>query len=392
MGRVGKTILVLTMMSICVGSFGAGSATSKPPAVIDTFSTATRTRLDRIASEARNRYHIPGLVVFVSVPGEGMWEGAYGHADLKTGQPLSLEAHLPIGSVTKTFTATVILQLVQQGLLALSAPISRWVPQVQDADQITVRMLLNMTSGIYDEYQSGSQLLNELTAHPHRTITPEEVVRMAVAHGPVDPPGTPGYSSTNYVILGIIAQDITQKTIGTLITSQVLLPLHLDQTSYSTSSELPSPSALDYIVSDGSAVAVPLYDLSNLGAAGGMVSTVSDMAVWAQALGNGRLLSPSLEAKRLQFGTELGSFYPLPTPKGSGPLLPVRYGLGLFRLGGLIGHNGEVKGYVVDVVYSPSHHATIVVFANGDNPTAIPHETAADAITVSIADVVLENR
>jgi D-alanyl-D-alanine carboxypeptidase len=123
-----------------------------------------------------------------------------------------------------------------------------------------------------------------------------------------------------------------------------------------------------------------------------MVSTVSDMAVWAQALGNGRLLSPSLEAKRLQFGTELGSFYPLPTPKGSGPLLPVRYGLGLFRLGGLIGHNGEVKGYVVDVVYSPSHHATIVVFANGDNPTAIPHETAADAITVSIADVVLENR
>ncbi len=83
---------------------------------------------------------------------------------------------------------------------------------------------------------------------------------------------------------------------------EILQPLHLGQTSYSTSSELPSPSALGYIVSDGSAEAVPLYDLSNLGAAGGMVSTVSDMAVWAQAFGNGELLSPSLEAERLQFG------------------------------------------------------------------------------------------
>jgi D-alanyl-D-alanine carboxypeptidase len=382
------------MTSICVGSFDpqayAGSARSKPSAAIDTFPPAMQSRLDGIASEARNKYHIPGFVISVSVPGEGTWEGAYGHADLKTGQPISLGTHLPIGSVTKTFTATVILQLVQRGLIALSEPISRWVPQVQDADQITVRMLLNMTSGIYDEYQSGSELLDELRAHPHRAIAPEEVVRMAVAHGPVDPPGTPGYSSTNYVILGIIAQDITGQSIGSLITSQILQPLHLDQTSYATSSELPSPSALDYIVSDGSPKAVPLYDLGDLGAAGGMVSTVSDMAIWARALGSGELLSPSLEAERLEFGSELGSFYPLPTSKGSGPSLPVRYGLGLFSLGGLIGHDGEVKGYVDDVVYSPSHHATIVVFANGNNPTAIPQEAAADAITVSIADTVLQ--
>ncbi|MGO8827136.1 MAG: serine hydrolase domain-containing protein [Acidimicrobiales bacterium] len=298
-----------------MGSFGpqayAGAATSKAAAVIDTFSPATRTRLNGIVSEALNRYHIPGVVVFVSAPGEGMWEGAYGRADLTTGQPLSSEAHLPIGSVTKTFTATVILQLVQKGLLALSAPISRWVPQVQNADQITVRMLLNMTSGIYDEYQSGSELLNELKAQPRRTITPEEIVRMAVAHGPVDPPGTPGYSSTNYVILGMIAQDTTHQTMGSLITSEILEPLHLDQTSYGTSATLPAPSALDYIVSDSSRQEVLLYDLSNLGAAGAMVSTVSDMAAWARALGSGELLSASLATQQLQFGSELGTFTPL---------------------------------------------------------------------------------
>jgi D-alanyl-D-alanine carboxypeptidase len=394
MSRVGMSIAVLTLIGVSAGTFGfpadATSATPSPPAVLDTFPPGTQARLNGLVTEARSLYHIPGVIVSVSVPGEGIWEGAYGEADLQSSQRLSLADHFPIGSVTKTFTATVILRLVQEGLLTLSAPISRWVPQVQDARQITVRMLLHMTSGIYDEFGSGSQLIDETTAHPHRTITPEEVVRLAVAHGPVGPPGTPEYSSTNYIILGIIARDITHQTIGSLITSQILQPLHLDQTNYSTSSALPSPSALDYIVSSGSPKAIRLYDLSNLGAAGGMVSTVHDMAVWAQALGSGELLTPTFEAKRLQFGPVLGSFYPLPTQEGVAPSLPVRYGLGLFSLGGLIGHNGEVNGYVDDVVYSPSRHATIVVFANA-SPSAIPGG-AADALTVSIADIALQHR
>ena len=136
-------------------------------------------------------------MVWVSVPGEGEWEEAYGKADLQSGQPLSLADHFPIGSVTKTFTATVILQLVQQGRLSLSAPISHWVPWVQNARQITVQMLLNMTSGIYDEYQSDSQLIDDISGRPDLAFTPEHIVRMAVAHGPVGPPGTSGYTSTN---------------------------------------------------------------------------------------------------------------------------------------------------------------------------------------------------
>ncbi len=326
--------------------------------------------------------------MWVSVPGEGQWEAAYGEADLQSGQRLTLADHFPVGSVTKTFTATVILRLVQEGLLALSAPISHWVPWVQDARQITVRMLLNMTSGIYDEYQSDSQLIEDISGHPHRSFKPEEIVRMAVAHGPVGPPGTPEYSSTNYIILGIIAQDITHQTIGNLITTQILQPLHLDQTSYSSSSALPSPSTLDYLIGSGSPKRIPLYDLSNLGAAGAMVSTVGDMAVWAQALSNGEFLSQALAARRLQSSWFVGNVAPLPTQTGT-QSLPVRYGLGLYSLGPLIGHNGGVKGYVDEVFYSPSRHATIVVFVNGNDPYNNSGEQA-DSLTVSISNIVLQ--
>jgi D-alanyl-D-alanine carboxypeptidase len=368
----------------------ATSATESRSGAVDTFPARTQARLNGFVNEVRRLYGIPGVMVWVSVPGEGEWEGAYGKADLQSGQPLTLEDHFPIGSVTKTFTATVILQLVQDGRLALSAPISRWVPWVQDARQITVQMLLNMTSGIYDEYQSNSQLIEEISGHPHRVFTPEEIVRMAVAHGPVGPPGTSGYTSTNYIILGIIAQDITHETISDLINSQILQPLHLDQTTYSSSNVLPSPSTLDYLIGNGSPKVIPLYDLSNLGAAGAMVSTASDMAVWAKALASGKLLSPTLAAKRLQVSWFLGNVRPLPS-QSAAQSLPVRYGLGLYSLGALIGHNGGVKGYVDEVFYAPSRHATIVVFVNGNDPYA-NSGGQADALTVSIADAVLANR
>ena len=385
------SILVIALWT--AGEAGLPSAwaapTATPSAVVDTFPPAVRTQLQSVVTVARDRYHIPGVTVWVSVPGEGFWEGAYGYADLHAARPLTLGAHLPIGSVTKTFTATVILKLVEERRLSLSAPISRWVPQVQDARRITVRMLLDMTSGIYDEFRSGSRLLAAVRAHPRVMVTPAAIVRLAVAHGPVGPPGTAYYSSTNYVILGMIAQDMTRRPIGSLITSEILAPLHLDGTTFAASDSLPSPSALDYTIEGRTATEDRLYPLSAVGAAGGMVSTVSDMARWAQALGTGQFLSPSVEKQRLEFGPILGSFTPLPTSGRPAASLPVRYGLGLFELGSMLGHNGELDGYVDDVVYAPSRHATIVVFANGINPTAIPDETPADAMTVSIADAVL---
>src|SRR6516165_7126768 len=106
------------LMLVCVTTAnfsspaGAAPATETRSGAVDTFPVHTESRLNGLVNEVRRLYRIPGVMVWVSVPGEGEWEEAYGKADLQSGQPLSLADHFPIGSVTKTFTATVILQLV----------------------------------------------------------------------------------------------------------------------------------------------------------------------------------------------------------------------------------------------------------------------------------------
>jgi len=391
------TLILATLLFFCTQ--GSALAKAEPPSSVlssrveNSFPAPMASELERVVAVALGKYDIPGIALWVSVPGEGVWKGAYGKANLATGQPLSPDVHLPIGSVTKTFTATVILQLVQEGRLSLSAHIGRWVPRVQDSNKITVRMLLNMTSGIYDEGGPGSELLNEIDKEPNRTVTPEHIVNLAVAHGPAAPLGHFYYSNTNYVIRGIIAQDITYATIGNLITTQILRPLHLNQTTYLTTSALPKPSATGYFVGDGAPPQMyPMYNPSYIGAAGAMVSTVNDMATWAKALATGQLLSHTTQAERLQLGPVFGSFFPLPIPGQPDQSLTLRYGLGLYNLGGFLGHNGGVKGYTADVAYLPARQATIVVMANGDDRNPVQGGTVTDAVTVNIANVILGRR
>lgn len=117
-------------------------------------------------------FGIPGMAAAVVLPGKGCWVSATGYADKARHQRLNADDEFPIASITKTFTATVILQLVEEGKLSLSAPISTWVPSVQDASQITVEMLLDMTSGIWDEPVGDSQVTSQLVAEPTKVWTP----------------------------------------------------------------------------------------------------------------------------------------------------------------------------------------------------------------------------
>jgi D-alanyl-D-alanine carboxypeptidase len=388
-------VLVAVLLSSCSGggsvSTAASSSTSEPGSPVNTFPASTASQLENVVQVARNTYDLPGLAVWVSAPGKERWMGAYGLADVSTGRSLELGDHLPIGSVTKTFTATVILRLVEEGRLGLSDPIAKWVPQVQNASQITVKMLLNMTSGIYDEGAPGSALAHQAKAQPNQPISPQEIVALAVAHGPAGPPGQYEYSDTNYVILGIIAQDVTHQSIEQLIQSEILKPLHLDQTSFPTTATLPSPSATGYLVGAGAPQPYPVYDPSYLWSAGAMVSTPGDMATWAKALATGQLLSPQMQNERVDVGAPIGSFVALPQAgqsTSSQPSLPVAYGLGVFSLGAFLGHNGINNSYTDDVFYMPSRQITIVVMANGNN-TAVLGQTVTDAATVSIADILL---
>jgi D-alanyl-D-alanine carboxypeptidase len=391
--RIARSAAALAGMAVLVAA--CSPAASRPALATAAcgrpFRPGLQHDLQNVAAIVRKTYQIPGMAVAVTVPGEGCWVSATGLANTARHLPLTLDDAFPIGSITKTFTATVILQLVQRGKLSLSAPVSRWVPYVRHARQITVGMLLQMTSGI--ENEPGGRLFKQMVSDPGRAWTPQQVVRLAVAAGPAGPPGRFSYSNTNYIILGMIAQAVTGQPIRELITTRILRPLHLRRTSFGTAAVVQG-----YGVGHGRVTDItPEYDsraaISVAGAAYGMTSTVGDLQVWARALATGSLLSAAAQGQRLHLipASGLGSFRPLPGTAGPATIRQ-RYGLGVAAVGRWLGHDGSVTGgYTADMFYLPAARATIVVLVNGRNLPfeAAEGEAVSDAAAASIAQIVV---
>ncbi len=385
-GGKARTAAMLIMLTTLAAACGPAPTGPVPSSSASSFSPAVTQRLQQVVDIA-HRAGVPGIVAAVSVPGQGSWETAMGVADTSTNQPVRANSKFSIGSVTKTFTATAVLQLVDAGKLRLSDPLARWEPKVQNSSQITVQMLLNMTSGIFDEGGPGSTLSRHIVADPAQEFTPRQIIDMAIAQGPHSAPGQIYYSDTNYVILGKIVHEVTGQPIGKVITDQILKPLNLTHTSFPDSASMPEPATVGYVIQGGQTKAAPRLQPSALGAAGAMISTVGDLKVWAKALGTGALLSPTTAQARLHF-LPLTTFPPL---QGSGvsAAMPAGYGQGLANLGGLLGHDGVVPGYEADMWYSPSSNATFVVLLNGEIITSAGLQQVSDAMVVSMSQIVL---
>jgi D-alanyl-D-alanine carboxypeptidase len=383
---LGSGIAAAVAMTLAAVPAARASAASAPPARCGAFSPATQQELQHVVDLLHTTYQVPGVEVGVNVPGEGCWTDASGSADIAQGTALSPDSEFPVASITKTFTATVILQLVREGKLSLSDPVSTWVPYVQNANVITVRNLLNMTSGIYDEPDLAFE--RQLQANPHMHVTPGQLIQAAVAHGPAGPPGTVSYSNTNYYILGLIAQDVTGQPIQRLITDRILRPLRLAGTSIpDNTAQLPASLVHGYQDTTDVTSQYALFGPELGGAAGAMVSTLGDLERWAHALGTGELLTPALQRQRLSFPAGPAvPFAPLPGT-GVSTILPGRYGLGIGSFGGLLGHNGGTTGYQADMFYLPSRNASIVLLINGSGHLGA--ESLADAAAISVAEIVL---
>jgi D-alanyl-D-alanine carboxypeptidase len=316
---------------------------------------------------------------------------------------MTLSDHFRVGSVTKTFTATVILELVDRHALNLNDSISKWEPRVPNARRISIRMLLNMTSGIWDEGGAGSLLTKWIGQHCgqrpspgcSRYWSPQSLVDLAIKQGPAYPPGIYNYSDTNYVLLAMIAQRVTHTPFGSLLRRLVFDPLHLRHTSFPTRTlAMPQPAAAGYLpVPTGAGNTIggyepgPLLSPSALFGAGNIISTLGDLQVWAKALGTGSLLKPTTQRLRLQVHSTPSLFQALAgTGLESG--LMVSYGLGVADAGGLLGHNGIVAppGYTSELWYLPRQRASVVVLLNSITPCTGSAELA-DATSASLAQL-----
>ncbi|MCB0916812.1 MAG: beta-lactamase family protein, partial [Actinobacteria bacterium] len=173
----------------------------------------------------------PGVAVLLLSP-DGNFELADGTTQLNGATPVTLDDHVRIGSNTKTFTTSVILQLVDEGKIGLTDPVDDYWPGIPNGDEITIEQLLNMRSGLFN-YTTTRKLNKSLDEDPDRVWEPRELLRMGISRPPYFPPGEGwAYSNTNTVLLGLIAEKIEGKPLGDIIEERLITPLGLANTSF----------------------------------------------------------------------------------------------------------------------------------------------------------------
>ena len=189
----------------------------------------------------------PGAIVVVRTP-SGVRRAAAGLARIRPRVTMAPSDRFRIASITKTFVATVALQLAAEGRLRLADPVDRWVPGlVPEGRSITLRELLDHTSGLYD-YTADREWTAQRIAHPGRTWTPRELVRVAARHKLLFRPGTDWYySNTNYVLLGLVVEAAARASLGDELRERIFRPLRLDATSFPSGSSIPGRVAHGYL-------------------------------------------------------------------------------------------------------------------------------------------------
>jgi D-alanyl-D-alanine carboxypeptidase len=312
----------------------------------------------------------------------GVWDGAggsyahgFGYADLAKHRPLMPADHFRIGSNTKTFVISVLLQLVDEGKLRLDDPLSRFAlgVTIPNARNITVRETCQMRSGLFEAYDSPE--FNHLNVTPETKFDPRTVIGWAVEQKPYFAPGTGyHYSNTNYLILGLIIEALTKDSVGDQIRKRLLSPYEVTETSYPATQAMPGPWAHGYGLDkqrnwEDVSGTIPV---SLMGAAGEMVSDMADMKRWVKLYVTGKTSAAATQRARLTC-----------IPIGEENL---SFGLGIGCSAGWYGYTGGLPGYNTANYYLPAKGVTIVAWVSLQRD--LPKPGVANAIFRDIARIM----
>jgi D-alanyl-D-alanine carboxypeptidase len=324
---------------------------------------------------------VPGVLARVQDP-HGIRLATAGVADLATGAPLRPRSRVRIGSITKTFVATVVLQLVAEGRLALDRPVGSRLPGLlARGDRITVRQLLNHTSGLFD-YTADPVLLAGIIAN--RVFDPEELVAIAETHPNAFEPGTAWeYSNTNYIVAGLLIESVTGHPLAQELQRRIFKPLGLDDTAFPVATaQIRGYHAHGYVPAnvvptpDGKPFDVTGLNPSHAWAAGAITSSIEDVAHFYRSLMGGRLLGARM-------------LHEMRTTTAESPDNPTfRYGLGIERVqdpcGANWGHTGAIFGYQAAAYWNENTDRTVVLAS-----TMFPPPAAAEAPLARAVDHAL---
>lgn len=350
----------------------SGEVTVAPLGVLadddtDGLSIRLEREIEATVKSVFERHDTPGLGVWLDSPelGERAW--TEGYADHEAEEPYTADTHHRIGSVTKTFIATLVLQLVDEGELDLDDTIDQWFPELDGGDEVTVRMLGNMTSGIFN-YTESIAWQSAVMQEPDRVWEPAELVEYGFEMTETATPDSDwAYSNTNYIMLGMIIEDVTGNDVRDELDERTLEPLGLENTSFPESGDTSMPEPFARGVPDeglGSIVDGDTeWNPSWASSAGEMVSTPSDLFRWLQEVEQGELLSEEMQEERFDL-VEVPE-----SAEGTG------YGIGVLSIPGWSGHDGLLPGYETFAFQRPDIDVSLVSLANSD--------TMSDAQTLS---------
>jgi D-alanyl-D-alanine carboxypeptidase len=365
-------VLAMVFALSSTGVAGTAATTQLSPGIQNAIATAVNKELAAYGGSQP----VPGAVVGVWVPGRGEFTRGFGYANLATRSSMALADRFRIGSNTKTFVATVLLQLVDERKLRLDDTIGQFDlgVAVPNEKRITLRQLAEMRSGIVDAYSIPA--VQKQSEGWWSRQTPKQWIATAAKEPPLFAPGAKyNYSNTNWFLLGLVIEKVTHDTIQNEIYRRILAPMSLSHTSFPTTNwGMPTPYAHGYSLNKGgqwideSAVLAPSVSW----AAGAMISDMADMKRWVKAYVTGTTNGAASQRARLTC---------LPTGEGN-----LSFGLGIGCSAGWYGYTGGITGYNTGAYYMPAAGATIIVFVNSQREKPFPG--VANAIFRDIAKII----
>ncbi len=320
---------------------------------------------------------VPGAVVLVRSASHGEWSSAFGTRAIGGDERVTMDDHIRIGSNTKTMTGVVILQLVQEGSIALDDPVAEHWPDVPNGRRITIASMLEMRSGLYS-YTLDEAFEARLDTEPGHAWHPTELLSIAFAHPPsFSPDAGYEYSNTNTVLLGLIVEQLTNQPLEEAFRQRIFKPLGLKETTMPAAGDtgIPTPHPRGYMFGTNESTltepGVPAWQRAALAdgtlrpndftdsspswawAAGAAISTAADLARYVEAVVDGELLHADQQEKWL------ASF----RPTGPEPTSPT-YGYHLGQFGPLIGHTGQIPGFNSFMGRDPERRNTVVLWTS----------------------------
>lgn len=324
-----------------------------------------------IAQDAMAKYDLKAVILRVTIDGNDVVTAAMGES--MTGVPATTAMHFRNGAVAISYVSTLLLELVDQHQVSLDDKLSNWFPDLPDADQVTLRMLANMTAGYADYAIGNDELARDLYLNPFRQWTPEELIAMSIAKPHVYPPGTNwNYAHTDYVILGQVLEKVTGQPMDQLMQEYIFAPMGLTDTDGPSTPVIRQP-VLHAFTSErrealGIPASTPFYEESTYWNPSwtithGAIQTTNiyDLATTAVAVGTGSLLSPESHQAQVApmlvgFGSELPGCSTCHRLDAN-----ANYGLGVWIKGSWILQNPFFYGYAAVEGYLPAKKIAIAV-------------------------------